>query len=197
MRWAFGGEPLDSISLPQIPESEFASTDDVFIELIKVLFETYSVEVTVAALEGLHSYVSQSPTIIPRLLEEVSNEWPRRWLLSAAESWAVLHPDEVHNANSTLSSVMESADLDCRLQAWIVLTRNAQTLGSDPPNFPLPSEPALSIDEVKAVDVALLEIPPTVQGSTRFANKFSSVHMFVEYCGHFGFDFEKLEGLMA
>ena len=196
-RWAFGGEPLDSISLPQIAESELSSTDDVFIELIKVLFETYSVEVTVAVLEGLHSYVSQSPTIIPRVLEEVSNEWPRRWLLSAAESWAVLHPDEVHNANSTLSSVMESADLDCRLQAWIVLTRNAQTLGSDLPSFPLPSEPELSIDEVEAVDVALLEIPPTIQGSVRFANKFSSVRMLVEYCELFGFKFQKLEGLMA
>ncbi|QDV14649.1 hypothetical protein CA51_45570 [Rosistilla oblonga] len=197
LRWAFGGEPLDSISLPQIAESELASTDDVFIDLIKVLFETYSVEVTVAALEGLHSYVSQDPTIIPRVLEEVSSEWPRRWLLSAAESWAVLHPDEVHNANSTLSSVMESADLDCRLQAWIVLTRNAQTRGVDPPIFPLPSEPELSIDEVEAVEVALLEIPPTILGSTRFANKFSSVHMLVEYCGRFGLNFEKLEGLMA
>lgn len=197
MRWAFGGEPLSSISLPRLPESELASTDDVFIDLIKVLFETYSVEVTVAALEGLHSYVSQSPTIIPRLLEEVSNEWPRRWLLSAAESWAVLHPDYVHNANSILTSVMESADLDCRLQAWIVLTRNAQTFGVDPPIFPLPAEPELSIDDVESVDMALLEIPPVIQGSTRFANKFSSVQMLVEYCSLFGFKFEKLEGVMA
>ena len=182
---------------PQLPDSESVSPDDVYVELIKVLLDTYSVEVTVAALEGLHSYVSQSPTIIPRLLEDVSNEWPRRWLLSAAESWAVLHHDEVQNAQNTLTSVMETADLDCRLQAWIVLTRNAQTLGVDPPSFPLPAEPALSIDEVNAVDIRLLEIPPTIQGSIQFANKFSSVRMLVEYCDHFGLSFEKLEGLMA
>ena len=197
MRWAFGGETLDEISIPELPDVELESTDDVFVELLKVLLETYSVEVTVAALEGLHNYVAQSPTIIARLLDEVSNEWPRRWLLSAAESWAVLHPDDLANARTTLNSVMESGDLDCRLQAWIVLTRNAHTLGVDPPCIPLPPKPQLSIEQVEEVDISLLEIPPTIQGSTRFANKFSSVHMLVEYCEHFGFQFEKLEGLMA
>ncbi|MEZ6130792.1 MAG: hypothetical protein R3C59_19150 [Planctomycetaceae bacterium] len=196
-RWAFGGEPLDSISIPKLDASGLESADDVFIELVKVLLDTFSVEVTVAALEGLHSYVSQNPTIIPRVLEEASNEWPRRWLLSAAEAWAVLHPNEVHKANATLTSVMESADLDCRLQAWIVLTRNAQILGVDFPSFPLTEKPLLSIQDVETVDIALLDIPPTIQGSIRFANKFSSVHMLIEYCGYFGLNFEKLEGLIA
>lgn len=197
MRWAYGGETLESISIPGLPSLDVESTDDVFVELVKVLLETYSVEVTVAALEGLHNYVAQNPAIIPRLLDEVSNEWPRRWLLSAAESWAILHPSAVDNAKTTLNSVMESADLDCRLQAWIVLMRNTQSLGVNPPSFPLPVEPQLSINDVEAVDCSLMEIPPTILGSNRFANKFSSVHMLVEYCKLFGFKFEKLEGLMA
>jgi hypothetical protein len=197
MRWALGGEPLDSISSPQLPDSELASTDDVFIELIKVLFETYSVEVTVAALEGLHSYVAHTPTIIPRLLAEVSNEWPRRWMLSAAEPWAVLHPNDVNNAGATLISVMECGDLDCRLQAWIILNRNAQALGFDPPNFRLPEKTELRIDQVEAIGRPLLEIPPIVRGSSRFANKFSTVKMLVEYCRLFGIEFQKLEGLIA
>jgi|GEM_PF-5949124 len=197
LRWAFGGESLESISLPELPDSELESTDDVFVELMKVLLETYSVEVTVAALEGLHNYVAQNPAIIPRVFEEISNEWPRRWLLSAAESWAVLYPDDIDKAKPTLNSVIESADLDCRLQAWIVLVRNAQTLGIEPPRFPLPLVPQLSLADVKAIDVSLLEVPSTVQGSIRFANKFSSVHMLVENCEHFGLDFARLEGLMA
>ncbi|QDT50431.1 hypothetical protein Pan258_44900 [Symmachiella dynata] len=197
MRWAFGGETLDSISIPDLPVLELGSTDDVFVELLKVLLETYSVEVTVAALEGLHNYVAYNPAIIPRLLDEISNEWPQRWLLNAAESWAVLHPNDVHNAKATLNTVMESADFDCRLQAWIVLTRNTQTLEVDPPDFPLPEEPQLSMDEVEAVGSHLLEIPPNVQGSTRLANKFSTVHMLLEYCEHFGFQFERIRGLIA
>ena len=50
-RWAFGGEPLDSITMPQLHDSQLESTDDVFIELVKILLDTFSVEVTVAALE--------------------------------------------------------------------------------------------------------------------------------------------------
>lgn len=195
--WAFGGEKLDSISIPELPELELESTDDVFIELTKVLLDTFSVEVTVAALEGLHNYVAQKPSIISRLLEEVSSEWPRRWLLSAAESWAVLHPDDLANANTFLNSIMESADLVSRLQAWIILTRNAQTLGCASPIFPIPSEPQLSIEELNDANMTLLTIPPTIQGSNRFANKFSSVHMLISYCKLFDLDFEILEGLMA
>src|SRR5690606_11942509 len=134
------------------------------------------------ALEGLHNYVAQNPAIITRIFEEITDEWPQRWLLSAAESWAVLHPESVDSAKLTLNSVMKSADLDCRLQAWIVLVRNAQTLGGERPGFPLPVVPKLSIEDVDAVDLSLLEIPPTIQGSVRFGTKFSSIHMLVEYC---------------
>ena len=197
MRWASGGEELDAISMPELPELELESTEDVFVELIKVLLDTFSVEVTVAALEGLHSFVAQNPAIISRLFNEISKEWPRRWLLHAAESWAVLHPNQVSDANTAIVKLLDSGDLVCRLQAWIDLTRNAQTLGVDPPVFPLPDEPGRSIEDIDGVDMSLLEIPPTVQGSARFSNKFSSVHMLVKYCGFFGFRFEKLDGLIA
>lgn len=197
MRWAFGGEPIASISIPQLDGSELQSTDDVFVELVNVLLDTFSVEVTVAALEGIHSYVAQDPAIIGRLLDEVTGEWPRRWLLSAAEPWAVCHPNELAEAQEAIRSIMRSGDLECRLQAWVVLTRNAQVLGDDLPTFPLPETPALSIDEVNQVDTGLMQIPPTVLGSSRFANKFSSVRMMIRYCKLFDLQFERLEGLMA
>ena len=197
MRWAFGGESLHSISIPELNDSELASTDDVFVELVKVLLDTFSVEVTVAALEGIHSYVSQYPAIITRLFDEVTNEWPRRWLLSAAEPWAVRHPNDLAEAHEAISSVMSSGDLECRLQAWVVLTRNAQVRGDDLPPFPLSETPELSIDEVDRVDIGLMEIPPTVLGSSRFANKFSSIRMMIHYCNLLGLQFERLEGLMA
>ena len=197
MRWAFGGEPLASISIPQLDGYELQATDDVFVELVNVLLDTFSVEVTVAALEGIHSYVAQDPAIIKRLFDEVTGEWPRRWLLSAAEPWAVRHPNELAVASEVINSVMFSGDLECRLQAWVVLTRNAQVLGERLPTFPLPETQALSIDEVNQVDMGLMEIPPTVLGSSCFANKFSTIRRMIRYCKLFGLRFERLEGLMA
>lgn len=197
MRWAFGGETLDSISIPELHAQELGATDDVFIELVKVLLETYSVEVTVAALEGLHNYVSQNPALISRLFEELTQEWPQKWLLSAAESWAVLHPDDLAEAQFSIQSLMNSSDLLSRLQAWIVLMQNAHARGTEPPEFPLPDEPELSLSEVDDVEMSLMEIPPTILGSARFANKFSSIRMKIQYCNLFGLHFDRLEGLMA
>ncbi|MBX3424089.1 MAG: ATP-binding protein [Pirellulales bacterium] len=195
MRWAFGGERGGKVSA--LPDAQLESADEVFVELSKVLLDTFSVEVTVAALEGIHSYVAQRPTIISRLFDEVAGEWPRRWLLSAAESWAVLYPDSLSEASAKIESLLQAGDFVCRLQAWIVLTRNAQALGVDGPAFSVPDKPERSVQESDNLDGQLLEIPPTELGSVSLANKFSSVHMLLRFCGLFGFRFEKLEGLIA
>ena len=194
-RWAQGGE--NSYSIPQFPHGELASVDDVFISLVNVLLNTHSVETTVAALEGIHSFVAQKPSIISRLFSEVSGEWPQKWLLSAAESWAVLHPQEIAQLKEIFVQFMEFGELACRLQSWLVLVRNAKTLGLKEPAFPIPEEPRLSEEEVKAADTILLEIPSEHQGSTHFANKFSSVHMLLQYCKVLGFGFDFLNGIIA
>jgi hypothetical protein len=196
MRWASGGGEV-SVAMPELPECETKSSDDVFVELTMILLDTFSVEVTVAALEGLHNYVAHNPGIISKLFNAVSEEWPRRWLLSAAESWAVLHPKHLAGANAEITGLMHTGDLDCRLQAWVVLMRIAQTLVVDLPAFPLPREPQRSIAEVGNVDMSLMKIPPTLLGSSHFANRYSSAHNLIQYCALFGFRFEKLEGLVA
>lgn len=197
VRWAFGGEELNAISMPELPAPELGSTDDIFIKIIRVLLDTFSVEVTGAALEGLHKFVGHNPSIISRLFEEVSEEWPRRWLLSAAESWAVLHPQHLADADAAISRLMDSGDFDSRLQAWVVLMRNAQTRGVGLPEFPLPRAPKLSIEEVQDFDLSLMEIPPTLRGADSFANRYSSAHNMIKYCALFGFKFDKLEGVIA
>jgi len=194
LRWAYGGRTPDPI--PDLSASEAKTLDDVFVRLVNILLETVSVESTSAALEGMHNFVSHNPSIIEKLFDDISGEWPRRWLLNAAEVWAVLHPDHLARATNAIASVMGDGDLDLRLQAWVVLTRNAEVLGSEPPTFPLPSE-AMRRSDFPDDRAGLLVIPAEMQGAVQFGNRFSTARNLVQYCGLFGFEFQCLEGVIA
>lgn len=197
-RWIFGHVGLAELPWQKFPsEHSICIWDSVAVALLKVLLTSYSAEVVAAALDGMQCLVDNDPSIIGQLFAETTSEWSRRWLLNAAESWAVLYPEEVIGSRSILVEILHGADLDSALQAWIVLCRNCDSLHVPRVAFPLPGSPALTIDEVEQIDTPLLDVPPTVRGSATYANRFSAAQSLLEYCRTFGFTFHKLEGLVV
>jgi hypothetical protein len=197
-RWAFGGGELNEIAWKELPNADAKATWEwIAVQFQRVLLESYSADVIDAALRGMHALVECNPSVISQLFASTESPWSRTWLLNAAESWAVLHPDGVLRLRDTLSNAMSNGDLVSRLQAWVVLSRNCDALGQDAIPFPLPAEPKLDVSQVSETVTALLEVPPEKHGRAVFANRYSATQSMLTYLEHFGFNFSKLEGLIA
>lgn len=197
-RWAFGGGELNQIAWKELPPEDTEVTWElVAVEFLKVLLNTHSAEAIGAALEGMHSLVDQNPEVIRNLFEVIDVEWSRRWLLNASESWAILYPNAVASIRAHLRCAIEQGDLDSRLQAWVVLCRNCDTLGDERILFPIPETPMLDVSDVEQIDTSLLDIPPTMLGHARIANRFSAARSILQYFETFGFNFSRLEGVIA
>ena len=170
-RWAFGGGDLNRPTWRKLPiHSPRITWQDVALGFIKVLLQTHSSEVLGAALEGMQCLVDQDPKVVRKLFDAIDGEWSRKWLLMAAEPWAVLYPDAIAAIREHLQDAMVTGDLDSRLQAWIVLSRNCDVRGEERVNFPIADSPQLAESDLERVDSALLEVPPKAQGHAILAN---------------------------
>ncbi len=196
-RWALGGD-RNTNDLPPPPVVEgLLSWRDVAVRTLPLLLESYSAEVLGAALEGMHALVAHDPSVMPDLFARIVSRWPRRWLLSAAESWAALHPDALDAARGELEQEMNEGDLDMRLQAWIVLCGLSDALHRQRPEFPMPK----TADGPRRIEIAgapaILHTEPTRLGASQFVDRFASVRSKLRRLSSCGFRFEPLESVIA
>lgn len=193
-RWVFG----KSEGFVQLP-SEFQELDweSVAIELFNILLQSFSNEVLVGALEGLHLFVGQNPDVIGQLFDSLHQEWPRRWLLNLSEVWATLFPDVIQKYQAKYIEATKIGNFDMRLQSWIVLAKNSMALSEPILPFPLESTAKLSPDDIARAEKKLLDIPPLVHGNMIYADRHRTSKRVIDYFRAFGFDFTRLEGVVA
>lgn len=197
-RWIFGQgnvstQPTGELAGCGLPDD----WEGVAIQLLQVLFTSHSAEVLSSALEGMDFLVESRPASIAKILEKFDQQWARHWLLNAAELWAVRHPGEIAHVRGELLQQMSDGILADRLQAWVVLARNADTTRTSRPDFPISDTPDLDYHEGEAPNTGLLHVPPLQKGHVRFSVDHAAAESMLKYCEYFGFKFRALEGLVA
>lgn len=197
-RWAYGGPSHEAIRWVQLPDCA-ADTDwlQIASQLFRVLLTSYSVEVLQAALEGMHSLVASEQSFIELIYAEVSTEWQRHWLLSASEAWAASYPQAMKTVRHRLENLLETGSLHEKLQAWIVLCKQADISGHARPRFPLPD--AISVDSIakRADATGLLHVPAIKMGHAQFIGSYAAARSILRNLKHCGGDFDDLEGQIA
>ncbi len=197
MSWAFGAGPCKR-AVSVLPESDLGLTwQEVALRLLAVLFESYSAEVIAAALEGLHTLVAIDETIIPRLFTTLKSQWARRWLLSAAESWAALHPQSLWAIRAELEYEMNSGDLGSRLQSWIVLCRLSDILKIPRPAFPISANTLNYNLMIAHNQPRIMHSPPMLQGRSQLVDRHAGAASKLRRLANCGFDFSSIEPRIA
>lgn len=195
-RWAFGLGPAEAAKWPNLPSSDSTmSWSDAAVKLLGVLLKSRSSEVLLAAIEGMHSLVAADTSLIPKLFAELTDEWQRHWLLNAAESWASLHSDALGLVHSQIGVSLQNGMLSERLQAWIVLSKLADSRQDARPQFPLPAT-LPKTDESDDLP-GLLYVPATRYGYSGLIKGHSAAASLLRNLYACGCDFRELQSQVA
>jgi hypothetical protein len=195
--WAFGTGPFRR-PVPALREADSeVNWQDVALRFLKVLFESYCAEVIAAALEGMHALVAVDGRMIRRLFTTFSSQWARRWLFSAAESWAALHPEALGAVRDELERVMNSGDFEGRLQAWIVLCRLSEALKTPQPAFPVPAAIAQHGLARAHAQRRIMHSPPVMHGHSHMVDRHSGAASKLRRLANCGFNFSAIEPQVA
>lgn len=174
-RWTYGNPNSTAVEWPPLPELDGSvSWREAAIRLMTILLESYSGEVLGAVLEGIHALVALDPTTMEDFFQRCNSAWSRRWLLSASEPWAALHPTEFENVADELRTVLSDGQFELKLQAWVVLCLYADTTNTDRPEFPIPDVAPKSWADIPTRGPGLLNIPPTMQGRQTLVDRYRS-----------------------
>jgi hypothetical protein len=193
-RLAFGGGPSRREVWATLPDREAElSWRDVAIRLLSVLLDSHSAEVLEAATEGMHSLVAVDTSVIPQLLQTLTTEWQRHWLLNAAEAWAALYPNAISGIGTDLQRTICEGSLQQRLQAWIILCKVSDVTGAARPRFPLPDTAAAHPVDVPTGTSKLLHVPPMQVGQRILIGRFSGVESTLRLLNACGWDLSDLE----
>lgn len=199
-RWASSGDDSAGENCPTLPTPwapwEGVTWRTVATRLLGVLFSSSSAEVITAAIEGAHTLVAADPSLVPELFKELSSEWPRYWLLHAAEVWAVLHPEQISAVRPILQQLLIEGSLVERLQSWIVLCRHADVTQDSRPDFSFPA-PALRERPVMVDPVGLLHSRGSPFGHIRLSDRHSATRSMLFALNECGWDLGLLASEMA
>jgi hypothetical protein len=200
-KWARGGDL--SLALPSIspaPSTQLTTWDDFSANLVVFLFSSRSAEVIKSATFGLQALVSLRPALIPQILIlGCADDWTTKWLLNAAEVWAVTYPDHLRKGKEYLSSVLAKGPLRLRLQAWVVSCLLADRIGEQRPEFVfLPGDKSLYPSEIELQIDNILVTPPEIHGSIRFVDRYASTRDTIDRTQTTtGMDFTEVENRTA
>ncbi len=195
-RWAFGLGPAEAAPWASLPPADSTkSWRDAAVKLLGTLFKSRSSEVLLAAIEGMHSLVAADESLIPKLFEELTDEWLRHWLLNAAESWASLHSDSLALVHPQIDAILQNGTMSERLQAWIVSCKLADSRHAPRPHFPLP---ATLPNTGESDDLpGLLHVPTTRYGNVRLISGYSAAESLLRNLDSCGCDFWALRSHVA
>ena len=195
--WAFGGSRWQP-PWPVLPTiEEVATWDDVVLRMLSVIFRSRSAEVLSSAIAAMHALVDLRPENIVPLFRTLLDEWAQRWLLNSAEAWAVLHSDALEDARLDLDQMMHKAQLEMRLQSWIVLSKLADIKGRQRPIFPMPSTGISDSNQIRSSSGGILETAPTERGFMRSIDRHASAKGKLDRLRACGLNFSSLEGEIA
>lgn len=195
-RWAFGLGPAETPQWPSLPPSDSTmSWRDAAVKLLGILLKSRSSEVLLAALEGMHSLVATDESLIPKLFDELTDEWQRHWLLNAAESWASIYSDSLGLVHPQIDAILQHETLSERLQAWIVSCKLADSRQAERPQFPLPT--TLPDAGESSDSTGLLHVPATRYGNVRLINRYSAAASFLRNLDACGCEFWELQSRIA
>jgi hypothetical protein len=192
-RWA-GSEGPGNYDWPPPPSVEAGLTwQAVAVRLLGLLLTSNSSDVLTATLESVHALAAARHTAIAELFAACTTEWQRHWLLSAAESWAALHPSGVSAGRPLLDLLLIEGSLHERLQCWLVLSKLTETTGGDGSGFPLPARTGNLPQGSLIVPGGVLHSPGVRHGHARFGDAYSSAHRVLDSLRALGWDFRWLE----
>jgi hypothetical protein len=191
--WAFG-EPDRQPPWPSLPSPDGVGTwQEMAIRMLAILLSSRSAEVIGSASTAMHALVAVEPLTIPRLFAILTNEWPRWWLLNAAEAWAALYPGALERVCHQLDEVMREDHFAPRLQAWLVLCKLAHTQGRDPSGFSMKPRTGNRPSYVRRSGGGIFDIGPQTRGITRFVDRYAGARRRLKHLYDCGFDFSQLE----
>jgi hypothetical protein len=95
---------------------------------------------------------------------QLTDEWPRWWLLTAAEAWAALHPDAFERIYPLLEKIMVEDHFTSRLQAWLILCKLADKKGTERPAFPMKAPAGSQPSYVRRSGGGIFDIGPQTRG---------------------------------
>ncbi len=192
-RWA-GSEGPGNYDWPVPPSVEAGLTwQAVAVRLLGLLLTSNSSDALTSTLEAAHALAAARPAAIAELFAACTTEWQRHWLLSAAESWAALHPSGVSAVRPLLDRLMSEGSLLERLQSWLVISRLTETTGGVRPDYPLPVRAGDQLQGVLIIPGGVLHSPGVRHGHARFGDAYSSAHRVLDSLRPCGWDFERLE----
>lgn len=164
----------------------------VAIKVLMLLLDSRCSEILTAALEGLHMLVEAEPDTIEELFAACTTDWQRHWLLSASESWAVLHADSLSAVTPLLQRYLSEGSLTEKLQSWVVLQNLSESLRHDLPEFPIPNNENSKTQGYPLAQGGILYAPGIPRGKFVQANAYSSANRLIETLKVMGLDFEHL-----
>jgi hypothetical protein len=196
--WAFGMLDKQTWLPRSLPEEiNVPNWAALVTRLLQVLLNSRSAEVLVSGITAMHAFVDLNPAAISELYRTLEGDWPRKWLLNSAEAWAALHPTGLDPVRSDLETVLRDGDLESRLQAWIILSKLADTSGQSRPVFPVPSTTPAQIKSSAHSMGGILDTTPTDRGFMRSLDRYGSAKGKLSRLKACGFNFASLESEIA
>jgi hypothetical protein len=191
--WAFGESNRQPPWQPLPAPEEVGTWEDLVFRMLAILLSSRSAEVISSASTAMHALVALEELTIPRLFAKLTDEWPRWWLLNAAEAWAALHPDALERVYPLLEKIMVEDHFMSRLQAWLILYKLADIKGTERPAFPMKAPAGSQASYVRRSGGGIFDIGPQTRGIMRFVDRCAGARRRLKHLYDCGFDFSQLE----